>query len=148
MCGICGIVRFAPDRVDPGRLDRACAVLRHRGPDHAGTWIDSAAAGTVGLGAARLAVLDPSAAGRQPMHHPTGRFHLVFNGEVYNFRELRRELIEAGDRFVTDGDTEVIVAACARWGVAALSRFNGSSALPVRNLSLLSKSRLHLLLKN
>lgn len=87
------------------------------------------AAKHVGLGATRLAVLDPSTAGHQPMHRGDGRYHLVYNGEVYNFREVRRELIAAGDRLVTESDTEVVAAACARWGVDALARFNGMFAL-------------------
>ncbi len=127
MCGICGVVQFGQNPVDPTTLDRACAALRHRGPDHEGAWVE--ACGTVGLGATRLAVLDPSSASHQPMHHASGRFHLVYNGEVYNFRQLRRELVDNGERFSTDGDTEVILAACARWGADALSRFNGMWAL-------------------
>jgi len=106
---------------------RACSALGHRGPDHQGTFFD--AAKRVGLGATRLAVLDPSTAGHQPMHRDGGRYHLVYNGEVYNFHDVRRELIAAGDLLVTESDTEVVAAACARWGVQALPRFNGMFAL-------------------
>ncbi|MCH8251990.1 MAG: asparagine synthase (glutamine-hydrolyzing) [Planctomycetes bacterium] len=129
MCGICGVVRFNGDSVDLARLDRACAELKHRGPDHTGTWTDASPRGSVGLGAVRLAVLDPTPAANQPAHAEDGRFHLVFNGEIYNFRELRRTLIAEGAAFVTDGDTEVVLAACVRWGVDALDRFNGMWAL-------------------
>lgn len=83
----------------------------------------------MGLGAVRLAVLDPSPASDQPMHHASGRFHLTYNGEVYNYRDLRQELREAGEEFATDGDTEVVLAACARWGIGAFTRFQGMWAL-------------------
>ena len=127
MCGICGIVHFKQEPVDPGALDRACASLHHRGPDHKGVWL--APTGSVGLGSTRLAILDPSPACHQPMHRPGGRYHLIFNGEIYNFRSLRKQLIDIGERFETDGDTEVILTACAVWGIEAMSRFNGMWAL-------------------
>lgn len=123
MCGIGGIVRFDGQPVDAERLKRSCAVIRHRGPDHTGTWFD--ASRSVGLGAVRLAVIDPSPACHQPFHYADGRYIILFNGAAYNYREVRRELIAAGDTFRTDGDTEVVAAACARWGVEALTRFNG-----------------------
>ena len=129
MCGICGIIRFDARPVEANALERACVRLRHRGPDDWGVWIDSDAGEIVGLGATRLAILDPSPAGHQPMHREGGRFHLVYNGDIYNFREIRRELSAAGDPFVTDGDTEVVLAACVRWGVDAFTRFNGMWAL-------------------
>ena len=129
MCGICGIVHFSEQPVAREALEEACAALRHRGPDHTGTWIDAHWRPPMGLGAVRLAVLDPSPAGHQPMHHGSGRYHLVFNGEIYNYRVLRQELIGAGDHFASDGDTEVVLAACARWGTDALPRFNGMWAL-------------------
>ncbi len=129
MCGICGVVRFTDKPVAPHTLERSCAKLRHRGPDHTGVWVDAGAGHAVGLGATRLAVIDPQPACHQPMHHPSGRFHLVFNGEIYNFRAVRGELIGAGEHFLTDGDTEVVLAACARWGVDALSRFKGMWAV-------------------
>jgi len=129
MCGICGVISFSDEPVAPGPIERACAALRHRGPDHQGVWIDHARGGRVGLGAVRLAVLDPTAASHQPMQRAGGRLHLVYNGEIYNFREIRRELADLGEPFFTDGDTEVVLAACARWGVEAFSRFNGMWAL-------------------
>ncbi len=132
MCGICGVVHFTDEPVAPDALAGACDALRHRGPDHTGTWLEPGrgdSPGRVGLGATRLAVLDPSPSGHQPMHGGHGRFHLVFNGEIYNYREIRNELQSAGERFVTECDTEVVMAACARWGADALSRFNGMWAL-------------------
>ena len=127
MCGICGIVRFDGEQVAAGAVERACATLRHRGPDQTGVWVEPNHG--IAFGATRLKVLDPSFKADQPLHHDTGRFHLVYNGEIYNFRELRDELIVSGERFVTDGDTEVVLAACVRWGVGAFSRFNGMWAL-------------------
>jgi len=132
MCGICGVVHFTDEPVASDLIERCCRALRHRGPDHTGMWFDRTGDGLsarVGLGAARLAVLDPTPAGHQPMHRQADRFHLVFNGEIYNFCEIRGELARAGESFVTHGDTEVVLAACARWGVKALSRFNGMWAL-------------------
>jgi len=127
MCGISGIVRFDGGPVGAGAVERACATLRHRGPDHTGVWVEPGQG--VAFGATRLKVLDPSAKADQPLHHDTGRFHLIYNGEIYNFRKLRDELIAAGERFVTDGDTEVVLAACVRWGVEGFQRFNGMWAL-------------------
>lgn len=127
MCGICGIVRFDGQALEPSCLVRASAALRHRGPDHTGVWFSDDR--TVALGASRLKVLDPSTRADQPLHRSEGRYTLVYNAEVYNFRDLRCELIAAGESFVTAGDTEVVLAACARWGVEAFPRFNGMWAL-------------------
>lgn len=101
--------------------------MRHRGPDHTGCWVspDRSAA----LGAVRLAVIDPSPICHQPFQRDHGRFTIVFNAAVYNFYEIRAELVSRGDTFVTDGDTEVVLAACIRWGPEALKRFNGMWAL-------------------
>jgi asparagine synthase (glutamine-hydrolysing) len=129
MCGICGSVWFGPG---PGNLDavrHACTLLRHRGPDDVGAeLIGGAQPPTVVLGAVRLAILDPTPAGHQPMQGAAGGC-LVYNGEVYNFRELRGELEGLGHRFRTDTDTEVVLAACAEWGSEALRRLNGMFAL-------------------
>ena len=123
MCGICGVIRFDDAAIERRSIEHACATLRHRGPDHAGVWIDPSA--RAGLGGCRLAIIDPSPACHQPMHSPDGRFHLVFNGAIYNFGELRRELSDGGVPFHTNGDTEVVLAACAKWGVDALPRLSG-----------------------
>lgn len=127
MCGICGIVRFDGEPIDPDRVRRAVGRLRHRGPDHAGVWSDSR--GATGLGAARLSVIDPSPHAHQPMTDPTGRFAVVFNGAIYNFRDLRTELEALGRTFHTLGDTEVVLQACAEWGTSALRRLDGMWAL-------------------
>jgi asparagine synthase (glutamine-hydrolysing) len=104
--------------------------LRHRGPDDAGTWVDPEAG--VALGFRRLAVLDLSPSGHQPMVSADGRHVLVFNGEIYNYRAVRRELEALGHCFVGTGDSEVLLAAISRWGVAgAAGRANGMFAFVV-----------------
>ena len=128
MCGIAGIIRFDGQPADRDAVDRACLALRHRGPDHQSTWQNQSQGATVALGATRLAVLDPTPRASQPMHRGE-RYHLVFNGEVYNYRAIRDELEKQGERFTTDGDTEVVAQALATWGIDALNRFNGMWAL-------------------
>jgi len=124
MCGICGIVRFDSRPIDATELAHASAALRHRGPDAAGAWTDPARS-SAGFAAARLSVIDPRTIANQPLHSGDGRYHLVFNGELYNFREIRHELSAAGVRFVTENDAEVVLHACAMWGTDALRRLNG-----------------------
>src|SRR5262245_42161249 len=97
------------------------ASLSHRGPDGDGV----AAFGPIVLGHRRLAIIDLSAAAAQPMTDSTGALAIVFNGEIYNYREVRKELIAAGETFKTQSDTEVILGAYRKWGADALSRLNG-----------------------
>ncbi|AKH41709.1 asparagine synthase (glutamine-hydrolyzing) [Altererythrobacter atlanticus] len=124
MCGIAGIFHCGTIKpVDPQRVERMCDALVHRGPDGAGVWT----APGVGLGHRRLSIIDVEGS-PQPMHSTDGRAVIVFNGEIYNFRELRRELEGEGARFHTDGDTEVILAAWQRWGPDCLQRLNGMFA--------------------
>jgi len=124
MCGIAGIFHCGTIKpVDPARVGRMCDALVHRGPDGAGVWT----APGVGLGHRRLAIID-LAGSPQPMHSADGRAVIVFNGEIYNYRELRRELEGRGAAFRTDGDTEVILAAWQQWGTQCLSRLNGMFA--------------------
>src|SRR3954467_11599715 len=103
MCGICGV---ASNRraVDPARLERMSGLLVHRGPDSEGAFVD----GGIGLAARRLAIIDLET-GDQPVANEDGTIHVVQNGELYNYRELRAELERAGHRFSTHGDTEVLV---------------------------------------
>ncbi|MCZ8136546.1 MAG: amidotransferase 1, exosortase A system-associated [Porphyrobacter sp.] len=127
MCGIAGIFHAeTPKPVDPVRVERMCDALAHRGPDGAGVWTDHG----VGLGHRRLSIID-LAGSPQPMHAADGRAVIVFNGEIYNFRELRRELEQAGFTFRTHGDTEVILAAWQRWGVDCLKRLDGMFAFAI-----------------
>lgn len=100
--------------------------MAHRGPDDFGEWWSPD--GRVGLGHRRLAILDLTSAGHQPMQDATGRLTIVFNGEIYNFRELHEELQAGGFRFRSRSDTEVILAAYARWGAGCVSRLNGMFA--------------------
>ncbi len=126
MCGIAGILTREEQ---PGNEDLVAGMLdslRHRGPDDRGIFRDPGT-GSV-LGACRLSILDLSAAGRQPMATPDGNLVLVYNGEVYNYREIREELARAGVAFSTGTDTEVVLKAWDRWGGNSLLRFNGMFA--------------------
>ncbi|HKH43083.1 MAG TPA: asparagine synthase (glutamine-hydrolyzing) [Thermoanaerobaculia bacterium] len=129
MCGINGIVRLRPDAppIDPEELLRTRDAMALRGPDGAGAW--TAPDGRAALASRRLAILDLSPAGAQPMSTPDGRWHLVMNGEIYNFRALRRELEERGATFRSQSDTEVVLTLLARHGAAALSRLRGMFGL-------------------
>ena len=125
MCGIAGI--FAPGgRVDPNTVRAMADAIAHRGPDDSG--LEVLANGELVLGHRRLAILDLSPLGHQPMSHPSGKVWIVFNGEIYNFKEIRANLIAEGDRFRSESDTEVVLAAYARWGVSSLQRFRGMFA--------------------
>jgi asparagine synthase (glutamine-hydrolysing) len=125
MCGIAGLFQLDGAPVSPVTLGRMTDAIAHRGPDGEGHWIEH----NVGLGHRRLAILDPSPAGHQPMVSADHRHVLVYNGEVYNFRELRAELQAEGAWFRSRTDTEVVLNALARWGTDALPRFNGMFAL-------------------
>ena len=130
MCGIAGIFHCGTIKpVDPARVERMSDALAHRGPDGSGLWT----APGVGLGHRRLSIID-IAGSPQPMHSTDGRAVIVFNGEIYNFRDLRRELEAAGATFHTDGDTEVILAAWQRWGPDCLSRLHGMFAFALYDL--------------
>src|ERR1700677_2239365 len=143
MCGIAGYI----DTEAPTSAEslRAIAVsmadaLAHRGPDHAGVWADARAG--VALAHRRLSILDLSPLGEQPMRSHCGRYVLVFNGEIYNFKALRTELQGLGARFAGTSDTEIMLEAISRWGIErAVVRFNGMFALALwdmvdRNLTL------------
>jgi asparagine synthase (glutamine-hydrolysing) len=125
MCGVAGLIHFDGQSVAPVNLRRMTDALAHRGPDGEGQWIE----GNVGLGHRRLAIIDLSPAGHQPMVNADHRFVLSYNGEVYNFRELRTELEALGFWFRSATDTEVVLNALAAWGVQALERLNGMFAL-------------------
>ena len=124
MCGIAGIFHpHVPKPVDPARVRAMADVLAHRGPDGSGVWT----APGVGLGHRRLSIID-LAGGAQPMLTPDRRIAVSYNGEIYNFREVRAELEAKGHIFHTDSDTEVILAGWRQWGPDCLGRFNGMFA--------------------
>jgi asparagine synthase (glutamine-hydrolysing) len=127
MCGIAGSFDLSGAPSSAAIVKRMTDVIAHRGPDGEGVWVD----GAVGLGHRRLAIIDLSEAGRQPMATPDGRFVVTYNGELYNFQELRTELQALGHRFRSRSDTEVLLAAFAEWGLAALPRFNGMFAFAI-----------------
>ena len=124
MCGVAGLIHTDRSTVPVQTLQRMTDAIAHRGPDGQGHWLE----GPVGLGHRRLAIIDLSPAGYQPMVDAGDRFVLSYNGEVYNFRELRTELEALGFRFRSSGDSEVVLHALAAWGVDALRRFNGMFA--------------------
>jgi asparagine synthase (glutamine-hydrolysing) len=129
MCGIIGQKVFFDKDVGAQREEISpllIALMARRGPDDEGCWSDGQ---YMTLGLRRLSVLDLSPAGHQPMLTQDGRYAMVYNGEVYNFRELRQELQQEGVRFRSTGDTEVVLYALAHWGTEALCRFNGMFAL-------------------
>lgn len=131
MCGIAGIFHCGtPKPVEAVRIERMCDAMVHRGPDGAGVWT----APGVGLGHRRLSIID-LAGSPQPMVSADGRAAIVFNGEIYNFQELRRELAQGGAEFRTDGDTEVILAAWQRWGTDCLARLDGMFAFALYDLT-------------
>ena len=130
MCGICGIVSIERLASQPGfvrSLETMKSLLTRRGPDADGTWVDSE--GVISFGFRRLAVLDLSPEANQPMVSADGRSVLVFNGELYNFPELRHELEARGVRFRSRSDTEVVLEALNNWGIDSIGRFNGMFAL-------------------
>lgn len=141
MCGIAGIFQWSGAPIDKGRLVKMTHSLAHRGPDGSGTFID----GHIGLGHRRLAIIDPEQ-GQQPMSSVDGKIVVCFNGEIYNYKELRQELVSLGHQFITDSDTEVILYAYRAWGEECLSRFNGMWALALWDVAeqklLLSRDRM------
>lgn len=144
MCGIAGCISAKPQVVDEALVRRLDRALRHRGPDDSGILLFGSQGVTkhplplcieqqahVMLLHRRLSILDLGRAGWQPMSTPEGRYHAVYNGEVYNFLELRRELKSLGHCFRSQSDTEVILAAYAQWGTECLRRFTGMFAMAI-----------------
>lgn len=127
MCGISGIVNFDRNPVQAEQLSSMMSAMKHRGPDDEGIFRENG----VGLGFVRLSILDLSEAGHQPMFSPDDRFVLIFNGEIFNYIELREELRAKGHVFQTRTDTEVLLAAYLEWGVQMLHRLNGMWAFVI-----------------
>src|SRR5688572_13120723 len=132
MCGFAGMWEFRQaSGVDlRARVERMANTMTHRGPDDSGSWVDPAAG--LALGFRRLSIIDLSPHGHQPMESASERLTIVFNGEVYNFEELRPELESLGHHFRGRSDTEVVLAAIEQWGLPrALTRFVGMFAIAV-----------------
>lgn len=128
MCGIAGILHDDPSRlVDPSAISRMCDAIAHRGPDDSGIWTG----GGAGLGHRRLSIIDLSAAAHQPMPNEDETVWLVFNGEIYNFKELRSELEVKGHRFRSRSDSEVIVHLYEEEGEACFARLDGMFAIAI-----------------
>lgn len=162
MCGILGIFQQAPDRVDLAQARRALTSMRHRGPDDEGYLLVNSAEGmiqpcggedtnrqaglpdlgryaggnfNVVLGHRRLSIIDLTPQGHQPMESANGHYWIVFNGEIYNYLELKAELLNHGHVFQTESDTEVILAAYQQWGAGMLSRFIGMFAFAILDMA-------------
>lgn len=129
MCGIAGFISRTDRRVEPTTLAKMVDAVAHRGPDGEGSLID----GRVGLGHRRLAIIDLSEAGNQPMRCGVSGRYIIYNGEIYNYVELRRELEAGGYPFRSQSDTEVILAAYDRWGATCVTRFNGMWAFAIHD---------------
>ncbi|MCK4595373.1 asparagine synthase (glutamine-hydrolyzing) [candidate division WOR-3 bacterium] len=129
MCGICGIISFVGNEIEPNKIKSMMKVLKHRGPDDEGIFIK----GNIGLGHLRLSIIDLSSAGHQPMFDESGRYCIVYNGEVYNYLELKREL-SSKYNFFTQTDTEVILYAYKEWGVRCLDHFNGMFSFAIYDI--------------
>jgi asparagine synthase (glutamine-hydrolysing) len=121
MCGICGIIKFNGGSPDQHLIKRMMDAIRHRGPNDEGLLIDDKA----GLGFLRLSIIDLSPLGHQPMYSADKRYAIVYNGEVYNYLELREELIKKGYHFHSKTDTEVLLNSYIEWGEECLNKFNG-----------------------
>jgi asparagine synthase (glutamine-hydrolysing) len=129
MCGISGLVYFNDIKVSHNIISDFNNQLKHRGPDGHNVWIDEEL--NIGLGHRRLSILDLSDHGSQPMSFANGRYWMVYNGEVYNFIELRKELIQLGHSFRSNSDSEVVLAAYIEWGHDCVKRFNGMWAIAI-----------------
>src|ERR1051326_3453266 len=127
MCGIAGMVNWG----DRAVLSAMTAVQKHRGPDDDGVWEAVTSLGWVGLGSRRLSILDLSPAGHMPMSTPDGRFTIVYNGEIYNYPELRRELQQLGYELRSTGDTEAILYLYQHYGPECVKRLVGMFAIAI-----------------
>jgi asparagine synthase (glutamine-hydrolysing) len=129
MCGVAGILNFSQRPVSAEEIQLMTDAIAHRGPDGQGVYLD----GNLGLGHRRLAVIDLSEAASQPMQANDGTYSISYNGEVYNYKELRQELIAKGYAFRSNSDTEVVLKSLIEWGVDAFNKFNGMFALAFWN---------------
>ena len=127
MCGICGIINLNDQAVQEAPIRKMMQLMKHRGPDDEGVFIEK----NVGLGFVRLSIIDLSQAGHQPKLSQDERYVIVFNGEIFNYIELREELQKEGIIFTTKTDTEVLLNAYIQWGEDCMHRFNGMWAFAI-----------------
>ncbi len=126
MCGITGFIDFKKNSSED-TLRKMSYCLKHRGPDGSGIFFKETQDAAVGLGHRRLSIIDLSIAANQPMHYDG--LHIIFNGEIYNYEEIRKQLIEKGHNFTTHSDTEVILHAWRQWGTEAIKQWHGMFAM-------------------
>lgn len=126
MCGISGILDFSGQKVDQGKIEKMNASIAHRGPDGSGVWLSEDS--QVGFGHRRLSIIDLSERGKQPMHSANGQYSITYNGEIYNYLELREDLKRKGYIFKTETDTEVILNMYTEYGEECLQHFDGMFA--------------------
>lgn len=127
MCGICGIVNFNNKPVDESSIRKMMSEIKHRGPDDNGVYIKD----NIGFGFNRLSILDLSVSGHQPMFDESGRYVIIFNGEIYNYLEIKEELLKKGYKFKSNGDSEVLLYSYIEWGKDCLNKFNGMFAFAI-----------------
>jgi asparagine synthase (glutamine-hydrolysing) len=127
MCGICGIFNLNDERVEENTVRKMMSKIKHRGPDDDGIYLNE----NIGLGFVRLSILDLSQTAHQPMFDESGRYVIIYNGEVYNYIEIREELKKNGYKFKSNGDTEVVLKSFIEWGKDCLNCFNGMFAFGI-----------------
>ncbi|MCC7522718.1 asparagine synthase (glutamine-hydrolyzing) [Candidatus Uhrbacteria bacterium] len=127
MCGIAGEIRLSGQKIDQDRLRRMSEALSRRGPDGEGLWVE----GQAGLAHRRLAIIDLTEGGKQPMSTPDGRYTITFNGEIYNYKELKEQITNSEYRFISESDTEVLLALYALEGEKMLEKIHGMFAFAI-----------------
>jgi asparagine synthase (glutamine-hydrolysing) len=130
MCGIAGFINLNMQPVEESKLNVMLDNMKHRGPDDKGVYIKN----NIGFGFVRLSIIDLSASGHQPMFSPDGKFVVIFNGEIFNYIELRDELMVKGHVFQTNTDTEVLIKSYIEWGKECQHKFNGMWAFVIYNI--------------
>jgi asparagine synthase (glutamine-hydrolysing) len=130
VCGVVGIINFNQQKVDKNKLIYMNDILAHRGPDYGDVYIDN----NIGLGHRRLSIIDLSSEANQPFQYQDSEYYIVYNGEVYNYLELRKELEKRGYSFRTTSDTEVVLASYIEWKEECFHKFNGMWSLAIYNI--------------
>ena len=142
MCGIAGIIQLNDDRSHLSKIEEMTARAAHRGPDGQGVFIS----GKVAFGHRRLSIIDLTNRGAQPMSDELNQYHITYNGEIYNYLEIKQQLVKYGYSFRGDSDTEVLLTAYRHWGEACVSKFNGMWSFAildcVRNVVFSSRDRI------